>query len=106
MKLKVSEEEALNRLESIPHETCRKGIERHWLVKNGEVKAQDVCWLFCWAKTGTNSPTAAAVSKRVFEQLLPIDFDHFDRCVPHEFARTTRYASGDFEMELAAMLRA
>lgn len=107
MKLKIPTQQAVNLLYTIPHRSCRKAIPEHWCVdEDGEVTAQSVCWLFCWAKTGMNSPEAAIVSREVFDQLLPLTFVQFDQCVPHEIARTIRYTAGDCESQLTAMLAA
>lgn len=105
MRLNVPNYEALQLLESVPHKTCRRAIQTHWrTTQAGDVAAQSVLWLFCWAKTGMNSPEAAAVSRELFDRLFPVSFSDFDSRVPHNYARTNRYPVGDIEGELAEML--
>jgi hypothetical protein len=92
-------------LESIPHKTCQRAIQTRWRVTpDGNVTAQSTLWLFCWAKTGRNSPDAAVVSREVFNRLFPASFADFDARVEHEYARVNRYATGNIEWELARML--
>jgi hypothetical protein len=104
MRLNLSNIEAVQLLESIPHKTCRRAIPTHWLTIGCHSTAQSVLWLFCWAKTGMNSPEAANVSRDIFNRLLPISFADFDARVSHEYARINRYTAGDIERELAEML--
>lgn len=105
MNLLLPNETALRLLQSIPHSTCSKAILARWRVTpEGAVKAQSVLWLFCWAKTGMNSFEAARASREIFDRLLPVKFDEFDSRVPHSYARLKRYAPGDIETELRAML--
>jgi hypothetical protein len=104
MRLNLQNNEALQLLELIPHKTCRRAIPTHWVVIGGHAKAQSVLWLFCWAKTGMNSPEAAAVSRDIFNRLFPVSFADFDARVPHDYARIHRYPAGNIERELAEKL--
>lgn len=102
MLLRVSTDEALRQLSSIPHNSCRKAIEKHWRVdENGEVSAQSVFWLFCWAKTGMNSEEARQVSARVVDHLLPVSFAELDGVLDHAYARAARYSTRNIESEFA-----
>lgn len=87
MRLKVSNEQAIQMLESIPHKTCRGAIQTRWRVTpEGVATTQSVLWLFCWAKTGMNSPDAAAASREVFNRFFITTFADFDGRVRHESA--------------------
>ncbi len=106
MHLKVSKEEALKQLRSIPHNSCRKAIERHWQVDgDGEVRAQSALWLFCWAKTGMNSEEARQVSVRVFDHLFPVSFAELDGVLDHAYARAARYSTQNIESEVSERTR-
>jgi hypothetical protein len=75
MRLTVGVEEARNRIEQIPHATCRSAAERHWNVADeARVPEESVNWLFCWGKTGMGSRAAAEEAKRVFDAILPVPF--------------------------------
>jgi hypothetical protein len=105
MRLNGSSEEAVQMIGTIRHKTCREAIPRRWRVKAGlGVTAPSVLWLFCWGKTGMGSGDAAADSREVFDRIFPIRFSDFDARVSHQYARDSRYTSGDIELELAAML--
>jgi hypothetical protein len=105
MKLKISRDDAENLLMEIPHQSCRKAIKQHWQVdEQGRVRAQSVCWLFCWAKTGMNSPEAARVAQHAFNEILPLEYETFDAKVDHEKARALRYASDDVDEKLEKLL--
>jgi hypothetical protein len=105
MKLKTSPEEAKRLILSIPHKTCAKAMEGHWKVDaSGDVLAQGVLWLFCWAKTGMSSEDARIVAAQVFDKMMPTSFAQFDAVVDHEYARECRYTSRDIELELEGKL--
>ena len=92
MKLAVSVNEARKLIEQIPHGTCRRAAERHWNVRTAAtVPEESVNWLYCWAKTGMGSHTAAEEAKHVFDAILPITFMQYDQMVNHEYARAHRY---------------
>ncbi len=96
----VSIDDARKQLLSIPHNTCTKGIDKHWKVdRNGEVRAQSVLWLFCWAKTGMNSEHAREASVRVFNNILPWSFADFDAAMDHKYAQKARYSPRNIEDE-------
>jgi hypothetical protein len=101
--LKVTQREAKKRLRKIHHKRCQSAIQEHWHVSDsGQVKAQSVCWLFCWAKTGQGSDDARIWAKLAFNKLFSVSFDEADLRIPHEWARENRYAPGDIESELRA----
>jgi hypothetical protein len=101
--LRVSSQQALTILKTIPHNTCKDAIDNHWIVDNkGHVKPQSVCWLFCWGKTGMNSKRAQEASQQAFNDILNISFDEFDARVSHEWARWARYSEDDLEDQLSS----
>ena len=100
-KLNLPPDQALKLVETIGHKSCLKGIPRQWRTTvDGYVTAQSILWLFCWAKTGMNSPAAAEIAKTVFNRLLPFTFQHADSRLPHAWARYNRYVDYDIELEL------
>jgi len=93
MNLTVGVEQARKLVEQIPHGTCRSAAARHWNVADdGSVPEESINWLFCWAKTGMGSRTAAQEAQRVFNVILPVTFAQYDHLVDHEYARLHRYA--------------
>jgi len=91
VRLRVSKEDAIRLIRSIPHSKCTNAINNQWVVKNETVQAQSVCWLFCWGKTGLNSPLASDRAMDVLNEIMDISFDDFDSMVDHEWARDKRY---------------
>jgi hypothetical protein len=111
MRLTVDPSKAIALLSSIPHATCHAGIQTRWRVDgNSNATAESVLWLYCWAKTGQGSDSARLVSTEVFDQIFPVSFAQFDKCLnDHEWARRNRYtetAQKNVEQELAGRLRA
>lgn len=105
-KLNLPPDLAIRKIETIGHKSCLNGIHANWrTTADGHVTAQSILWLFCWAKTGMNSPAAAETAKSVFNQLLPFTFPFADSRIPHAYARYHRYVSFDIEQELADMLK-
>ena len=96
MNLKVTMDESKRQLRSIPHQTCFKAIDKHWMMnEDGTIKAQSVLWLFCWAKTGQSSDHARQVAAHVFDNILPISFAKLDAVLDHEYARKKRASGRD-----------
>lgn len=104
VKLKVTCEEALKRLNTIPHANFKKALRngRNWLVYDGNVRARSVLWLFCWAKNGQNSQLAETEARRVFNSILDHKcfngngttfFEWFDLRVKWNYALTNRYSN-------------
>ena len=96
LSLKVSSEKAIALIRTIPHSKCLNAINNQWVVKNGTVQASSVCWLFCWGKTGLNSPKAAQAARNVFDEIMNISFNDFDSKVGYEWAREKRYENGAY----------
>jgi len=108
IKLKVSKEEAEKDLKYVKHEKFRKAIVRNWIVdEEGAIDGRSVCWLYCWGKTGLNSPDAAMAARRVFDDIFNVSFERFDAKVNHEWARNARQLHMDrkeVEAELERLL--
>lgn len=105
--LKVSEQEARIIFERVPHLRFQHAVSRNWKVdREGAVDGRSVCWLYCWAKTGMSSLSAAEASREVFDRVLTTSFDRFNAVVDHEWARRARYSSdrSSVESELAKVL--
>jgi predicted type IV restriction endonuclease len=104
--LKVSPEEALKELKTISHKTFQDVLRGNWHADDfGNVKAQSVCWLFCWAKTGMKSKKTAIASKEVFNKIFDIGYEDFDKKVDHKWAQEARRRPGNIESELTSLLR-
>lgn len=101
--LRVTQEHALRALDRIDHATFRKALEDgHWNVdNNGHVKAQSVCWLFCWAKSGMGSKRAAKAARLAFDEILDVSYLEFDSHINYDLAKKVRYSNHDIESELA-----
>jgi hypothetical protein len=100
LKLKVDKEDAYYRICGIPHNTCRKGVDRHWQpTEDGTVPAQSVCWLFCWGCW--HQEDTAAYARQVFDAILEVSHEQFTRKIPESVARRLRYRNGDVEQELS-----
>jgi eukaryotic-like serine/threonine-protein kinase len=92
VNLKVSPDEALRLIRTIPHKKCQRAIPNNWrLNEDRKVTHSSVYWLYCWAKTGQNSDKAAQVSRKVFNAIFDVSYTDFDRAVDHESARKKRY---------------
>jgi len=106
MKLNVSMEESKRQLRSIPHQTCLKAIDRHWVAKeDGTIQAQSILWLFCWAKTGQTSDHARQAAARVFDAILPVAFAKLNAVLDHRYARKMRASGRDIEKEFEQLIR-
>ena len=92
-------------LRQVEHGKFRSALAAHWTCEpDGHVRAQSVCWLFCWAKTGLNSESTAHLTRCIFDEILNVRFADFDSRVPHEWARKARYDSGNIEARLSEFL--
>lgn len=107
LKLRVDAKKALNELDKIPHKTFHAALPNHWHVdKNGTVRSQSVCWLFCWAKTGLGSKRAAAAAEKAFDAILDMSFSEFDKhIVDYSWAQQARYAKGNIDKQLSERLK-
>lgn len=105
IQMRVTPEEAKGLIRVIPHKTCHKGAQKHWVIGGAAgVKAQSICWLYCWAETGMNSPEAAHHAKLAFNQIFDKSYEWFADRVPSEWARNARYKDSDIESELIQKL--
>jgi len=104
--LVLSLEDAIEELRSVDHKTFQDALGNYWHSdKSRRVKAQSVCWLFCWAKTGMRSEKAAIASRRVFNRILNITYEQFDEKVGLAWARENRNKTANIESQLAKLLR-
>ena len=108
VKLTVSKAKAYERLQQVEHKTFADALSKRkrWQVSaNDEVKAQSVCWLFCWANTTRISRAACKEVQWIFDEILDIPYDDFKKKAPLEDAGAKRYESGDMEGWLCRQLR-
>jgi hypothetical protein len=91
VNLRVTPEEALVQISTIPHDKCQGAVPNNWKVVGGNVTRQSVAWLFCWAYTGQRSLEAAAVARQVFNDIFDMTFEDYDAQVGLERARRIRY---------------
>ncbi|MBC8469470.1 MAG: hypothetical protein H8D56_08355 [Planctomycetes bacterium] len=95
VRLQVSPEEAFRYMQVIPHKGFLKSLRSNWRVnENGHATIQSICWLFCWATMGNNpkNKKTADVCITVFGQIFDHSYEWFAQKVPHELAKTWRYA--------------
>jgi len=107
IRLSVPPEEAWRLLKQVSHEKFLDTLKTAWQVdKDGNVKAQSICWLFCWAKTGNNSLDAAEVCRSIFDRIFDKTkaYNWFDSKVDHEWARKARYKKRNIEGDLQKRL--
>jgi hypothetical protein len=105
IKLHVTLQESLQALSTIRHAHCQQGIAKHWRVDaEGRIRAQSVCWLFCWAATGQGSQTAATDAKEVFDMIFNQPYEWASRYISLVEARRLRYAKGHIGEEFRALL--
>jgi hypothetical protein len=106
IQMRVTPEEAKALIGVIPHKMCQKGAQKYWVTGGAAgVKAQSICWLYCWAETGMNSLEAAHHAQLAFNQIFDKSYKWFAARVPHEWARNARYKDGDYiESELIQKL--
>lgn len=100
--LRVTANDALKRIQQIPHKNCYRAIPNCWKVnENGDVQQESVLWLFCWAATGQESKDARDAAHRVFNEVFTHNcfegkgtfFDWFNLRVSLEYARKNRYST-------------
>jgi len=119
MKLKIDFKETILLLNGIPHNSINEDvIKERWIPFNvppngsngkfGEMNAQAVCWLYCWAMTGISSPQAQEYSINAFNRIFELPFERYPQKKNddfHQWARRIRYRpNGDFENDLAQKL--
>lgn len=100
-KLQVPIQEAERLIDSINNKKFLRAKEANWVVdENGNVRAQSILWLYCWAKTGMGSKGSAIRAQEVFDALFPFRYALLDARIDHEWARKMRYSSENIEEEL------
>ena len=105
IRLKVSPEKAENLLDSIQNEKFRTGKRTRWKVDtNGNVKAQSVLWLFCWAYNGDGSKKAMQEAQEIFNEIFPFSYEEFNKKVGYEYAKKNRYSSKNIDNDVKGML--
>jgi len=110
IRLGVSPEEALRLLQQVPHDNFLKTLDSRWQVDDaGNVKAQSIYWLFCWAKTGNSSLDAAEACRSVFNKIFDktkynMTYNWFDSKIDHEWAQKARYKPGNIEFDFQRRL--
>ena len=101
MQLRIPFDRTIPLLRGIPHNSINDVvINRHWTAhyatpnaqngNYGEMRAQAVCWLYCWAMTGMNSVAACTRSQIVFNEVFATQFERYPRELNgdfHEWAR-------------------
>jgi len=104
-KLQIPIEKADRLIESINNAKFLRAKESNWRVdQNGNVRAQSILWLYCWAKTGMGSINSADRAQAVFDMLFPFTYGFLDSRIDHKWARKMRYSSKDIEGELELLL--
>lgn len=106
LKMKVTEKEARQILQSIQHETCEEGVNTRWDIRNGQPTAQSICWLFCWAATGQGSDEAMQEARRALDAIFDHSYDWLNGRPRFnlDIARRLRYKEGDIEHEFRSYL--
>jgi hypothetical protein len=105
IRLAVPPDEALKLLKQVSHENFLKTLDSRWQVdKDGNVKAQSICWFFCWAKTGNSSPDARDTCRSIFDRIFDKTYGWFDSKVDHEWAQKARYKKRSIEADLERRL--
>jgi len=91
LRLAVSPEQAWRLLQQIEHKKFGDALPTYWRIEGGAAVPESICWLFCWAKTGINSPRARDDCRRAFERIFPEAFGRLNSSHFHKFARKFRY---------------
>ena len=104
IRMKVSARDAIKALSSINHRTFQRGLQKHWHTYRhadgtDHASAQSICWLFCWAYSGQNSPKARDQTRRVFNHIFDPSFGWLCKQLPKKDADRLRYrASGGVDL--------
>lgn len=94
-------------IQSVQNNKFQEAVNGNWFVdKSGNVRAQSVLWLYCWAVTGMGSIDTARDVQEVFDRIFPFTYNFFESKVDHEWAREKRYVAHDIETDLTALLEA
>lgn len=111
IQMKVSAQEAKQKLSQIGHEKFQQGFSKHWKYKTGtaQATAQSICWLYCWAEAeGGSYKRAGELAREAFNYIFdpPNAYDWL-RKRPRftlKVARHLRYKKGDIEREFNSYL--
>jgi hypothetical protein len=110
IKMQVSYEESKALISEIDHPECQKAMLTRWISGGpAGVKAQSICWLYCWAAaTGMGSAKAKKQAGAAFNAIFNRPYNSFAHHAMREYAENTkhRYADGDIEDEFAAVAAA
>jgi hypothetical protein len=105
MQRTVGAVEAVKLPRSIAPDSCIQAIGGNRKAdRAGQLSAQSLLSLFCWAKTGMTGEEAHKASVRAFDRILPIAFTRAEAVLDRGQARTARYASGNVEEEFERMV--
>lgn len=63
------------------------------------MKAQGICWLYCWVETGQGSAKAKRHAGDTFDRIFDPGYDRLHRRLSLEMARKLRYTPHDVEQE-------
>ena len=107
MKDGMTYEDSKVEIRNIGHGSCEGAMENRWIKGgNAGVKAQSICWLYCWAKSQKAKQRAEAAFNTIFDKR----YDSFNPDTMYEYAkdRKHRYADRniDIEDEFAAVAKA
>jgi hypothetical protein len=92
MTMIVSFSDSKKILNKVHHKSFVNAIDNRWyLGADGQISVQSICWLFCWAKTGMGSETAAIETSKAFDSIFNIKFGLCDTLIEHNWARKIRY---------------
>ena len=121
MLLKIPFNQTIALIDEIPHNSITDTvILGHWTKhyempaagqngSYGKMKAQAVCWLYCWAMTGMNKANARIEAEFAFNKIFIRQFIQYPRHRNgefHQWARNIRNSppSANYENELARRL--
>ena len=110
IRLEVSPQKAESLIDSISPKKCKENRPLYWKTEaNGCVRFPSVCWLFCWAYSGAGSPRVAEEARSVFDAILNISYDEFNRIVGYENSQKYRYnfsySASQLDAEVAKYLQ-
>ena len=114
ISMRVSSREAAEEISRIPHQGCQNAFGTRWHIyrdENGreQVRAQSICWLYCWAVTGMRSSRAQEAARQAFDNIFDRSCDWLHpRLMPSGKAEKLRYRpeSSDVEREFADIIGA
>ena len=107
VQLKIDKADAEAWIQSVQNDKFKDAIKKNWLVDDqGQVIAQSILWLYCWAVTGMGSIDTALEVQEAFDHIFPFTYNFFKSKVDHDWARENRYATRNIESELKALLEA